>query len=120
MKRTPIYVKVAGCFSVLLSWTVTAETSGLLDDKTAASMDRSAKGLQQHTMPDGTVHMHLDGRFRHATVARVNDSGQIQMLCTGDVAQAEQFLLGETQSPEPKRTAPVLTPQIPKTLGEKR
>lgn len=55
---------------------------------------RSDEGLVPELRSDGSVRVHLDGRFRSASVARINADGAVETLCTEDLGAAQAFLDG--------------------------
>ncbi|MFT7698207.1 MAG: hypothetical protein ACI8S7_000019 [Candidatus Krumholzibacteriia bacterium] len=64
-------------------------------DKAAAMenmLSRSTEGLEEVHHPDGRVSVHLQGRFMSASVARINEEGKVETLCTEDMKAAEDFL----------------------------
>ena len=61
---------------------------------------RSDEGLVPELRPDGSVRVHLDGRFRSASVARINADGVVETLCTEDLGEAQAFLDGAATAPK--------------------
>lgn len=114
MKIKSLKAGVMALVSILLSWTgvTAAQSETRVDQPTAAALNRSTEGLQEHKMPDGTVHMHLAGRFRHASFARVDATGEVVKTCTADLAHAELLVSGALPAAEPKRQLPMLTPAV--------
>ena len=47
-------------------------------------LSRSDVGLHSEYLPDGTVIVNLQGRFRHFAVATVNKDGAVKTNCVGD------------------------------------
>ena len=71
---------------------LSAQTDG---DKSAAManmLSRSSAGLEEIRRPDGSVGVHLQGRFMSASVARLGEDGSVETLCTEDMTVAEEFL----------------------------
>lgn len=116
MKMKSLIAWLTAMASIALSWAgvAAAASETQVGAQTAAALNRSTEGLIQHTMPDGTVHMHLAGRFRHATFARVDESGKVVSTCTADLDHAELLVSEALPAPEPKRTLPLFTPVAPK------
>ena len=59
------------------------------------ALSRSSAGLVPVRRPDGSVSVHLQGRFMSASVVRLEADGTVKTLCTDDLEQAERFLAGE-------------------------
>ena len=121
MKMKSLTAWLSAMASIALSWAgVAGASESSVGAQTAAALNRSTEGLIEHRMPDGTVHMHLAGRFRHATFARVDESGRVVSTCTADLDHAELLVSEALPAPEPKRTLPLLTPAVMPPKGQQR
>jgi hypothetical protein len=75
-----------------------AGATGLAGDEKAAAvglekmLSRSAEGLEEVRHPDGSVSVHLDGRFMNASVARIGADGKVETLCAESLDEAQEFL----------------------------
>ncbi len=56
-----------------------------------ALTSRSDAGLQPTVVADGSVSIDLQGRFRHAHIARLGDDGNLHAQCVGSLAEANRF-----------------------------
>jgi len=83
---------------------VTGHTSPDQDPDLAMqrALDRSTEGLAPVQHPDGAVSVDLQGRFRSATVARINDDGQLETTCVDGQAQADAFFAGDASTTKPE------------------
>lgn len=52
-----------------------------LDDRLREALSRSSEGLEPVVLPDGSVQVDLQGRFRHLGVARIGNDGQPYLGC---------------------------------------
>lgn len=59
------------------------------------ALSRSSAGLVPVRRPDGSVSVHLQGRFMSASVVRLEADGTLKTLCTDDLEHAKGFLEGE-------------------------
>jgi hypothetical protein len=75
-----------------------------IDAQLRESLSRSDDGLVEVIYPEGHVGVHLKGRFMSTSVARLNDAGEVETLCTDDAAKAEAFL-GDTPEAKPETDA---------------
>lgn len=64
------------------------------------ALSRSSAGLVERRNPDGSYGVHLQGRFMSASVARIDEDGQLQRVCTHDPDHAHAVLEGETPASE--------------------
>lgn len=55
-------------------------------------LNKSADGLTEVQNADGSVSMDLEGRFRHVTVARVNEDGTVTTSCVDNPRAAASAL----------------------------
>ena len=60
-----------------------------LDEETRNALRRDEEGLVPVTHPDGSVSVHLQGRFQSASIARIGPDGKIT-VCVDDPAQVGQ------------------------------
>jgi hypothetical protein len=76
-------------------------TAGVADEREAVrhlsatmqrALDRSHAGLQEVRLPDGSAHIHLDGRFMCAIAVRVEPGGTVVKTCVASREEAERFL----------------------------
>jgi len=58
-------------------------------------LNRSREGLAVETLANGKKSVHLDGRFGHATVLRVNPDGSRERGCFDDAKAAVEFAAPE-------------------------
>lgn len=77
-----------------------------LDAATAEALRRDTKGLKQTFHPDGSVSVHLQGRFQNVSVARIDENGKV-VICTEDADHVNGVIEGralgkpvEGQAPE--------------------
>lgn len=61
-----------------------------------AALSRSSSGLNEETLPNGTVRLDLQGRFMSASVAHLDANGHLQTTCTEDLGEAKKVLEGST------------------------
>jgi hypothetical protein len=59
-----------------------------LDAETLQSLRRDAEGLVQVHHPDGSVSVHLQGRFQNVSVARIDKNGKL-VICSEDIDQID-------------------------------
>jgi len=64
------------------------------DDELAKMLSRSSRGLEPVHHQDGRVSVRLDGRFMSASVARINDDGDLERACVHTHEQLQDFLDG--------------------------
>jgi ABC-type cobalt transport system substrate-binding protein len=67
----------------------------------AKALTRSADGLWVFELSNGGKGVHLDGRFQHALMVRVNSDGSLEIVCTNHSHEAEDFLEGTTAGAKP-------------------
>lgn len=122
MKVNILKAGMTALASIFLSWmgVAVAQAESQIDPQTTAALDRSMEGLREHRMPDGSVHMHLNGRFRHATVAYVDENGVVAKTCTADLDHAELLVSGALPGAEPKRPLPLLKPAVLESKGRQQ
>lgn len=70
---------------------LTAEEAQKLAEGLAPMLDTSTDGLTQVRHADGSVSMHLEGRFQNVTVARVTEDGTIEQSCVDNPRAAAKF-----------------------------
>lgn len=86
----------------------TGEISSLPLDGLSApltkALSRSAEGLRVFELPNGGKGVHLDGRFQHALMVRMNPDGSFETVCTIHTHEAGEFLHGKATvaAPEPR------------------
>ena len=66
-----------------------------LDADLQNMLSRSTVGLEEIHHPDGHVSVDLQGRFMSASVARLDEEGQMETTCVESAAALEGFLQGE-------------------------
>lgn len=64
-----------------------------LDPATREALSRDAEGLVEVHHADGSVSIHLQGRFQSATVAHIGEDGRVT-ICTDDAHHAQDVLDG--------------------------
>ena len=57
----------------------------------ARPLSRSVEGLNVETLPSGTRAVHLEGRFSHATILRINPDGTRERGCFDNAEHAVEF-----------------------------
>jgi hypothetical protein len=62
---------------------------------------RTAEGLTEVRLPDGSVMMDLQGRFMEFSLARLDRAGCPHFLCVSDEAELRTFLARRTPMPPP-------------------
>ena len=67
------------------------------------ALDRSHAGLEEVRLPDGSAHIHLDGRFMCAIAVRVEPNGTVVKTCVASREEAEKFLNAKGVEPEAER-----------------
>jgi len=72
------------------------EPSEILSIPLAKALTRSTEGLQVFQLTNGGKGVHLDGRFQHVLMVRVNADGSLQTVCTNHSHAAEKFLHGNS------------------------
>jgi hypothetical protein len=65
----------------------------LLDPATRDALRRDAEGLVEEYHADGSVSIHLQGRFQSATIAHIGEDGRVT-ICTDDEHHAQSVLDG--------------------------
>jgi hypothetical protein len=68
-----------------------------LDPDTQNALRRDSEGLVEVRHPDGSVSIHLQGRFQSVSVARINDDGTV-VVCTDDAEGVSRALQGNATS----------------------
>jgi hypothetical protein len=79
--------------------------NGSADAEVENALNRSTAGLVEVQHPDGHVSVDLQGRFQSASVARINQDGQIETNCVETQAEADTFMTGtavKNQDDEPE------------------
>ncbi len=61
-------------------------------------LSRSDDGLVEEHLPNGTVRVHLQGRFQNATVAHIGQDGTVHTRCSDQLHELEGHLSGCTHS----------------------
>ena len=69
------------------------------DAELANMLSRSDEGLVPVYHPDGRVSVHLQGRFMSASLARIDENGELETTCVETLEDAEAFRSGETVTP---------------------
>lgn len=77
----------------------TGPTALPLDPDTKEALRRDTDGLVQEYHPDGSVTVHLQGRFQSASVARIGEDGKL-VICTDEADGVERAVR------EPVATSP--------------
>ncbi len=62
------------------------------DERLRQALSRSHEGLEVVELEDGTLVVDLQGRFRHAKAARLNDEGLIEQACVNQMTTLSSFL----------------------------
>ena len=62
-----------------------------LDAETENALRRDSEGLEFKHHADGSVSVDLQGRFQHASVARIDENGKI-IVCSDNAANVERSL----------------------------
>ena len=62
----------------------------VMEDDLQEMLSRSDAGLFEEVLPDGTVKVHLQGRFQNASIAVIDDDGNLHTSCVEnhDASQA--------------------------------
>ena len=68
----------------------------------AKALTRSGEGLEVFELSNGGKGVHLDGRFQHVLMVRVNPDGSLETVCTNHSHEAGDFLHGKTAGPNTK------------------
>jgi hypothetical protein len=66
-----------------------------LDADMQNMLNRSSEGLVEVVHPDGHVSVDLQGRFMSASVARIDQDGQLETTCVESAEALNDFLNGE-------------------------
>jgi hypothetical protein len=77
-----------------------------LDPGTREALRRDSEGLVEVHHPDGSISMHLQGRFQSATVVRIGDDGKV-MICSENVEDVNRALAESTIDEATGRTPEV-------------
>ena len=100
--------------SAALRVAIDPETGALVPDRNPVKsldpdlqnmLSRSSAGLTEVHHPDGHVSVDLQGRFMSASVARLDDDGQVETTCVENAPAVEDFLRGKNsahQNAEPE------------------
>jgi hypothetical protein len=62
------------------------------DAELARMLSRSTDGLEEVVLPDGSVMVDLQGRFMNASVATIDENGELQTSCVDDADEALHLL----------------------------
>lgn len=84
-----------------------AEEAQQLLQGVAPLVDMSTEGLTAVQHEDGSVSIDLQGRFQNVAVAIIGADGQVEERCVTSVAEAKDFLSGDTKT-KPEAKKPVL------------
>ena len=76
------------------------ETGGLLAPL-AKALIRSTEGLQIFELENGGAGVHLDGRYQHVLMVRVQPDGSLETVCTNHAHEVEDFFKGTTTGAKP-------------------
>lgn len=63
-------------------------------------LNYSHEGLESVTLPDGSVRLDLQGRFRSFQAVRRNDDGELEHLCTQHPGALHRFLRAHPETEE--------------------
>lgn len=66
----------------------------VLDPETREALRRDNEGLVEIYHPNGAVSVHLQGRFQHASVARIGKDGKVS-ICAEDTSAVTSMLENE-------------------------
>lgn len=79
--RTGLSVRVDPETGEILGYRRAEPPAERLEQPLSEALSRSDEGLRQMTLPDGSVRVDLQGRFRHLNAARLGRSGEIEQIC---------------------------------------
>jgi hypothetical protein len=65
----------------------------------ARPLSRSVEGLNVETLPNGKRAVHLEGRFSHATILRINPDGRRERGCFDNAEHAIEFATRDEVQP---------------------
>ncbi len=65
----------------------------------ARPLSRSVEGLNIETLPNGKRAVHLEGRFGHATILRINPDGTRERGCFDNAEHAVEFATRDEGQP---------------------
>jgi hypothetical protein len=64
----------------------------LADESLRKALSRSSAGLEAVRHADGTLTVHLQGRFQSLSAARIGRDGRLEAICTGNHETLADFL----------------------------
>lgn len=95
--------------------TINPETGGVdvsvvpyhttLDAPTLEALRRDTEDLKQTYHPDGSVSVHLQGRFQNVSVARIDENGKL-LICSEDANQIDGIIDGRSAARPAARQTP--------------
>jgi hypothetical protein len=78
------------------------QKSDALSAPLANALNRSIDGLRAFELRNGGRGIHVEGRFQHALVARVQEDGSLEIVCINHPQEAEAFLKRASANADPK------------------
>lgn len=67
-------------------------------EKLERALDRTGEHVTLTELPDGTIKIELNDTFQHVALARINEQGEIETLCTEHAHGVHRFMQGEPSS----------------------
>ena len=64
-------------------------------EKLERALDRTGTNATVTELPNGTIKIELNETFQHVALARVNERGEIETLCTEHAHDVHRFMHGE-------------------------
>ncbi len=71
-----------------------------LSERVQEALSRSDEGLESITLPDGSVRVDLQGRFRHLNAARLVSGRDLESICVDHLLPLWEFIVASSSMNE--------------------